>query len=164
MCSNIRCLADSDMSSQSVSQSVSSVGPQELFVMTSCLALMTYWLTAHGTIFRRYYVKGRNSPAPVLAFMAAHSACAVGAPSPSAPAPGLSLCAAAGLSFLWPVDVRPAVCALNKSCLECYYIYHVPLFARLSVVRVVLCEPVDETASHGRCDGMHGANGGGASL
>lgn len=47
--------------------------------MTSCLALMTYWLTAHGCIFRRYYVKGRNSPGAVLGFMAAHSVCAVGA-------------------------------------------------------------------------------------
>ena len=47
--------------------------------MTSCLALMTYWLTAHGCIFRRYYVKNLNSPGAVLGFMAAHSVCAVGA-------------------------------------------------------------------------------------
>lgn len=53
-------------------------GFEELFVMTSCLALMTYWLTAHGCILRRFYIRGRSSPVPVLAFMAVHSAAAIG--------------------------------------------------------------------------------------
>lgn len=96
--------------------------------MTSCLALMTFWLTAHGEVppctqmrncqlfmakrtqaslivgaglvdarghsycqsskhilchvgctVRRYYVRGENSPAVPLAFMAAHTICSVGA-------------------------------------------------------------------------------------
>lgn len=56
--------------------------------MTSCLALMTYWLTAHGCVLRRFYVRGQNSPVPVLAFMATHSAAAIGAPLLITIAPG----------------------------------------------------------------------------